>query len=190
MRATLQRHRRQFGKIDYLYLPLVTAGLDRVFKRQKAERAGGNQVVGAEGSSGTQFWVIEDLPDYYASRWLHTGTSYGWHNYDDAYFGTGAQTEDGYLDTYYQINGIDKRWTNLRDDHEMYVAGHMLEGAIAYFEATGKRKFLISLPFGLIWSIAVHNWYPFILTPALGYFLMVMVATFYAGVISLGVFRS
>jgi len=53
-----------------------------------------------------------------------------------------AQTEDGYLDTYYQINGIDKRWTNLRDDHEMYVAGHMLEGAIAYFEATGKRKFL------------------------------------------------
>jgi len=53
-----------------------------------------------------------------------------------------AQHEDGYLDTYYQINGIDKRWTNLRDNHEMYVAGHMLEGAAAYFEATGKRKFL------------------------------------------------
>jgi len=50
----------------------------------------------------------------------------------------------------------------------------------------GKRKFLISLPFGLIWSIAVHNWYPFIFTPALGYFLIVMVATFYAGVLSLG----
>ena len=53
-----------------------------------------------------------------------------------------AQHEDGYLDTYYQINGIDKRWTNLRDNHEMYVAGHMLEGAVAYFKATGKRKFL------------------------------------------------
>ena len=53
-----------------------------------------------------------------------------------------AQAEDGYLDTYYQITGIDKRWTNVRDDHEMYVAGHMLEGAVAYFEATGKRKFL------------------------------------------------
>ena len=53
-----------------------------------------------------------------------------------------AQHEDGYLDTYYQINGIDKRWTNVRDNHEMYVAGHMLEGAVAYFEATGKRKFL------------------------------------------------
>jgi DUF1680 family protein len=53
-----------------------------------------------------------------------------------------AQHKDGYLDTYYQINGIDQRWTNLRDNHEMYVAGHMLEGAVAYFEATGKRKFL------------------------------------------------
>jgi DUF1680 family protein len=53
-----------------------------------------------------------------------------------------AQAEDGYLDTYYQIGGIDQRWTNVRDDHEMYVAGHMLEGAVAYFEATGKRKFL------------------------------------------------
>ena len=53
-----------------------------------------------------------------------------------------AQHEDDYLNTYYQINGIDKRWTNLRIHHEMYVAGHMLEGAMAYFEATGKRKFL------------------------------------------------
>jgi len=48
------------------------------------------------------------------------------------------------------------------------------------------RKFLISLPFGLIWSVAVHNWYPFIFPPALGCFLIVMVATFYAGVISEG----
>lgn len=57
---------------------------------------------------------------------------------------------------------------------------------IAIEGQSGKRKFLLSLPFGLIWSIAVHNWYPFIFPPALGYFLIVMVATFYAGVISLG----
>ena len=57
---------------------------------------------------------------------------------------------------------------------------------IALEGQTGKRKFLISLPFGLIWSIAVHNWYPFIFPPVLGYFLIVMVATFYAGAISLG----
>lgn len=57
---------------------------------------------------------------------------------------------------------------------------------IALEGQTGKRKFLISLPFGLIWSIAMHNWYPFIFPPGLGYFLIVMVATFYAGVVSLG----
>ena len=53
-----------------------------------------------------------------------------------------AQQPDGYLDTYYIINGLDKRWTNLKDHHELYVAGHLLEGAIAYYEATGKRALL------------------------------------------------
>ena len=53
-----------------------------------------------------------------------------------------AQREDGYLDTYYILNGIDKRWTNLRDNHELYCAGHMLEAAVAYYCATGKRKLL------------------------------------------------
>ena len=53
-----------------------------------------------------------------------------------------AQQPDGYLDTYYIINGLDKRFTNLKDNHELYVFGHMLEGAIAYFESTGKDKLL------------------------------------------------
>lgn len=53
-----------------------------------------------------------------------------------------AQQPDGYLDTYYIIGGLDKRFTNLRDHHEMYVAGHMMEAAVAYYEATGKRRLL------------------------------------------------
>ncbi|MDR0909984.1 MAG: glycoside hydrolase family 127 protein [Spirochaetaceae bacterium] len=53
-----------------------------------------------------------------------------------------AQQADGYMDTYYIINGIDKRWTNLKDHHELYCFGHFTEAAVAYFEATGKRKFL------------------------------------------------
>ncbi len=53
-----------------------------------------------------------------------------------------AQQSDGYLDTYYIINGLDKRWTNLRDHHELYCAGHMLEAAVAYYNVTGKRKLL------------------------------------------------
>ena len=53
-----------------------------------------------------------------------------------------AQLPDGYLDTYYIINGIEKRFTNLKDNHEMYVAGHMFEAACAYYEVTGKRALL------------------------------------------------
>ena len=51
-----------------------------------------------------------------------------------------AQQPDGYLDTYYIINGLDRRFTNLKDNHEFYVAGHMFEADAAYFEATGKRS--------------------------------------------------
>ena len=53
-----------------------------------------------------------------------------------------AQQPDGYLDTYYIINGLDKRWTNLMNNHELYCAGHMIEAGIAYYEGTGKRKLL------------------------------------------------
>src|SRR5512136_1441525 len=54
----------------------------------------------------------------------------------------GSQQPDGYLNTHFTVVEPDKRWTNLRDRHELYCAGHLTEGAVAYFEATGKRKFL------------------------------------------------
>ncbi len=53
-----------------------------------------------------------------------------------------AQQEDGYLDTYYIINGKDKIFSNLRDHHELYCFGHLAEGAVAYYQATGKDKLL------------------------------------------------
>ena len=53
-----------------------------------------------------------------------------------------AQAENGYLDTYYIINGMDRIFTNLRDHHELYCFGHLTEGAIAYYQATGKDKLL------------------------------------------------
>lgn len=52
-----------------------------------------------------------------------------------------AQEEDGYINTYYTLTGLDKRWHNM-DKHEMYCAGHMTEAAVAYYQATGKRKLL------------------------------------------------
>ena len=53
-----------------------------------------------------------------------------------------AQREDGYLDTYYLINDQDMIFTNLKDNHELYCFGHLTEGAVAYYQATGKDRLL------------------------------------------------
>lgn len=52
------------------------------------------------------------------------------------------QAEDGYLDSWFQRMRPGERWTNLRDCHELYNMGHLIEGAVAYFHATGKRTLL------------------------------------------------
>jgi len=53
-----------------------------------------------------------------------------------------AQQPDGYLNTYYTVVEPGKRWTNLRDKHELYCAGHLIEAGVAHFEATGEKPFL------------------------------------------------
>ncbi|MGO4107527.1 glycoside hydrolase family 127 protein [Paenibacillus sp. YAF4_2] len=53
-----------------------------------------------------------------------------------------AQHENGYLNTYFTIKDPGKQWTNLYEAHELYCAGHMIEAAVAYYDATGKRKLL------------------------------------------------
>lgn len=53
-----------------------------------------------------------------------------------------AQQEDGYLDTYFMIKEPLRKWKNLCEGHELYTAGHMMEAAVAYYQGTGKRKFL------------------------------------------------
>ena len=53
-----------------------------------------------------------------------------------------AQRKDGYLNTYYTLAEPGKRWTNLPVMHELYCAGHLIEAAVAHFEATKKRKLL------------------------------------------------
>ncbi len=54
-----------------------------------------------------------------------------------------AQMKDGYVDTWYQVKiGTDKRFTQEKDYHETYVAGHLIEAAVAYYEATGKKNLL------------------------------------------------
>jgi DUF1680 family protein len=52
-----------------------------------------------------------------------------------------AQQPDGYINTFYTLTGLDRRWHDM-DKHEMYCAGHLTEAAVAYYQATGKRKML------------------------------------------------
>jgi len=53
-----------------------------------------------------------------------------------------AQQSDGYLNTYFTIKEPNHRWQNLQECHELYCAGHMIEAAVAYYEATGKKSLL------------------------------------------------
>ena len=53
-----------------------------------------------------------------------------------------AQCDDGYLNTWFTVKAPDERWTNLAECHELYCAGHMIEAAVAFFQATGKRRLL------------------------------------------------
>jgi DUF1680 family protein len=47
-----------------------------------------------------------------------------------------AQEPDGYLNTYYSLTGLENRWTDMTK-HEMYCGGHLIEAAIAYYDAIG-----------------------------------------------------
>ena len=53
-----------------------------------------------------------------------------------------AQRPDGYLNTYFIVKAPEKRWTDLKMGHELYCAGHLMEAAVAYASATGKKEFL------------------------------------------------
>ncbi|SDB41653.1 hypothetical protein SAMN02910298_02067 [Pseudobutyrivibrio sp. YE44] len=53
-----------------------------------------------------------------------------------------AQEEDGYLDTYFSILGIQYKYKSLGGSHELYCMGHFIEAAVAYHEVTGNEKVL------------------------------------------------
>ncbi len=53
-----------------------------------------------------------------------------------------AQQENGYLNTYFSIRHPGHQYCNLKEGHELYTAGHFIEAAVAYYQATGKDEFL------------------------------------------------
>ncbi|SEO03545.1 hypothetical protein SAMN04488134_103179 [Amphibacillus marinus] len=59
-----------------------------------------------------------------------------------------AQEQDGYLDTFFQLKFPKLKYRQLYFSHELYCAGHLIEAAIAYHQATGKDSLLqIALKF-------------------------------------------
>ncbi len=43
-----------------------------------------------------------------------------------------AQWEDGYINTWYSVHREQERYSNLRDAHELYCMGHLIEAALAH----------------------------------------------------------
>ncbi|KAJ4245054.1 hypothetical protein NW762_014264 [Fusarium torreyae] len=54
----------------------------------------------------------------------------------------GAQHPDGYINSYYTVRGLGERWTNLRDMHELYCIGHLIEACVAYENLTKSGRLL------------------------------------------------
>ena len=54
------------------------------------------------------------------------------------------QCEDGYFNIFHTVVDPEKRWQD-RHHHELYCAGHLMEAAVAYAEATGKTRFLVCM---------------------------------------------
>lgn len=93
-------------------------------------------------------WVFQDSDVY---KWIEA-VGYSLQNHPDKELENKAneyidiicraQLESGYLDTLYIINDRNKVFSNLKDHHELYCFGHLAEGAISFYNATGNRKLL------------------------------------------------
>ncbi|KAK0375967.1 hypothetical protein CLIM01_06647 [Colletotrichum limetticola] len=53
-----------------------------------------------------------------------------------------AQHPDGYINSFYTVRGLENRWTNLRDLHELYCLGHLYEATVAYETLTKSGRLL------------------------------------------------
>ena len=51
------------------------------------------------------------------------------------------QDKDGYFNIYHTVVEPENRF-RIRDHHELYCLGHLIEAAVAYYNATGRERFL------------------------------------------------
>ena len=101
--------------------------------------------------SNSWYWGGSIFWDSDVAKWLEAASAYLQH-YQDAKLETlvdgtiellaGAQQSDGYLNSHILTWRPRHRFKNLRDLHELYCAGHLIEAAVVHRQATGKETLL------------------------------------------------
>ncbi len=99
-----------------------------------------------EGRHKGQFYYDADI-----YKWLEAASYILHQNKDDELYKKideivtlirKSQLTDGYINTFYSTNFIERRFTNTTFMHELYCAGHLIQAAIAHYNATGSKKLL------------------------------------------------
>lgn len=126
-----------------------TVSLPTQWEELTATGAIGNFTIAAGSGGGSQRGFVFSDSDVY--KWVEAA-SWALASSDDNALSTrldavisvieSAQMDDGYINTWYQIHTPAKRFTNLRDDHELYCAGHLIQAGIAHRRCTGSDRLL------------------------------------------------
>jgi DUF1680 family protein len=77
-------------------------------------------------------WSLPEVPDPALFRMVETAVNEI----------VDAQGPDGYLNTYFTFEREPERWTDLKNKHELYCAGHLIQAAIAHHRVTGSNRLL------------------------------------------------
>ena len=102
--------------------------------------------IAAKRAEGKHYgWVFQDSDVY---KWLEAVAYSLCYEWDEDLKKTAdsvieliseAQEDDGYLNTYFTIMEPERKYKRLGESHELYCAGHFIEAAVAYHQATGSR---------------------------------------------------
>src|ERR1700730_5948062 len=101
--------------------------------------------------SNSWYWGGSIFWDSDVAKWLEAASAYLQHHKDAKLEilvdGTiellaGAQQSDGYLNSHILTWRPRHRFKNLRDLHELYCAGHLIEAAVVHHQSTGKETLL------------------------------------------------
>ncbi|MCL2051142.1 MAG: glycoside hydrolase family 127 protein [Lachnospiraceae bacterium] len=121
---------------------------DEVEGAEKSHVFANFQIAAQEKEGAFYGFVFQDSDLY---KWLEAVSYSLYLKPDDALLGRAdnaialigrAQQADGYINTYFTINDQYEKFANLREAHELYCAGHMIEAAVSYYEATGNQNLL------------------------------------------------